>query len=87
MTDENDRTAELVEKLKQQRDELRLKIHLAKADARDEWEELEGKWEGLKERLRAAGEEAGEARGDIGAAARELAAELKRGYDRIRDRL
>lgn len=87
MTDENDRTAELVEKLKQQRDELRLKIHLAKADARDEWEELEGKWEGLKERLRAAGEEASEARGDIGAAARELAAELKRGYDRIRDRL
>ena len=32
---------ELVEKLERQRDELKLRAHLAKAEARDEWEELE----------------------------------------------
>ena len=83
----DERAQDAMEKLKQQRDELRLKMHLAKADARDEWEELEGKWDTLKSRLRSAGEEAGEATGDIGEALRGLAAEIKKGYDRIKEQL
>lgn len=87
MSDEGDRTQEILEKLRRQRDELRLKAHLGKAEARDEWEELEGKWNALKEKLKAAGGEAGEAKSDIGAAARDLASELKKGYERIREKL
>ncbi len=87
MTEENDRTLDFIEKLKQQRDELRLQIHLAKAEARDEWDELENKWGGLMERMKAVGEEAGEAKSDIGTAARELAVELKKGYARIMDQI
>ena len=87
MTEGNERVQEMVEKLKQQRDELRVKMHLAKADAKDEWNELEGKWDSLKDRMRAAGGEAGEVSEDIGDALKGLASELKNGYARIRDRL
>lgn len=34
----------LLDGLKQQRDELMVQLHLAKAEARDEWEELEKNW-------------------------------------------
>jgi len=78
---------ELVEKLERQRDELKLRAHLAKAEARDEWEELETKWERLRSRLKAAGEEADVVSEDVRAAASILADELKKGYERIRQRL
>ncbi|MCK5412530.1 MAG: hypothetical protein V3W35_06400 [Gemmatimonadota bacterium] len=78
---------ELVEKLERQRDELKLRAHLAKAEARDEWEELETKWDRLRSRLKAAGEEADVASEDVRAAASILADELKKGYERIRQRL
>ncbi len=83
----NERVQEAIEKLKQQRDELRLKMHLAKADARDEWDEMEGKWDHLRDRLKAAGGEASEAKGDVGDALKSLASEIKKGYERIRDQL
>ena len=74
----------VVETLKQQRDELKVKIHLAKAEAGDEWEKAEKKWEQLKTKTRMLGTEAGDASKDIGAAAKQLAKEIKHGYDRIR---
>ena len=43
MVDKND-INEVFENLKQQRDEIRVKMHLAAADAKDEWEALEKKW-------------------------------------------
>ena len=42
MTD--DRLDDLIDNLKTQRDELRVQMHLAKAEIRDEWEEIEKKW-------------------------------------------
>lgn len=78
---------ELAEKLERQRDELKVKAALGKAEARDEWNELEEKWDRLKSRLRAAGEEVDDASEDVRAAASMLMEELKKGYDRIRDRL
>lgn len=38
---------EMVEKLKTWRDELNVQAHLMKADAKDEWVELEKKWDQL----------------------------------------
>ena len=39
---------QMVQKVRQQRDELKVKIHLAKAEAEDEWATAEKKWEELK---------------------------------------
>lgn len=84
MVDRREQLKELLTKLEQQRDEIRVKMHLAKAEARDEWNDLEQKFERLKGRLGVMGEEADDAMEDINAAAGMLADELKKGYERIR---
>lgn len=73
---------DLVEDLKQKRDELRVKMHLASKDMQDEWQEIEEKWERFssKAELEATGEGLGDAFKDLGH-------ELKLGYQRIRDAL
>ena len=70
---------DLVADLKQKRDELRLKIHLASREAQDEWEELEEKMQEFssKAELGKTGEGLGEALGKLGQ-------ELKLGYKRLR---
>jgi len=74
----------LVDELKEQRDELRVRLHLAKAEARDEFEKLEKRWEHARGRLAVIGREAGEASKDVGDAARLVLDEIKTGYQRIR---
>ncbi|ARA92675.1 hypothetical protein AWN76_005515 [Rhodothermaceae bacterium RA] len=78
----------LVQDLKQRRDELRVKMSLARAEARDEWEKLEQKWEELEAKLEAKAdklEDVAEETTENLEAALELAAEeLKKGYARIR---
>ena len=71
---------DLVADLKQKRDELRLKMHLASKEAQDEWEELEEKMQELSSRaeLGKTGEGLGDALGRLGE-------ELKLGYKRIRN--
>jgi vacuolar-type H+-ATPase subunit D/Vma8 len=70
---------DLVADLKQKRDELRLKMHLASKEAQDEWEELEEKMQEFssKAELGKTGEGLGEALGKLGQ-------ELKLGYKRLR---
>ncbi len=75
MTDIDDIVAEL----KQKRDELRLQMHLASKEARDEWQELEEKMDEFKAKARLDETGAG-----LGKAAGQLGNELKLGYDRIR---
>lgn len=77
----------LIASLQQQRDELRLQMHLAKADARDEWEKLEKKWREIESRLDRAGDAARASAGDVGHAVEQVARELGRAYDRIRKAL
>jgi hypothetical protein len=84
MTQTHDDVKKLVETLKQQRDELKVKLHLAKAEAGDEWDKAEKKWEQLKTKTHVLGTEAGDVSKDVGAAASQLAKEIKHGYDRIR---
>jgi hypothetical protein len=74
----------LQEALLQQRDELRVRLHLAKADARDEWEGLEKKWAEVQVKFSQLQKSAGESMDDIEAAARLLGEEIQKGYDRIR---
>ena len=57
---------DLMDELKQKRDELRLKIHLGSKEAQDEWQELEKKMQDFSSRaeLGKTGEGLGEARAD-----------------------
>ena len=84
MTDEKVDLHRLVDELKEQRDELRVRLHLAKAEARDEFEKLEKRWEHARGRLAVIGKEAGEASKDVGDAARLVLDEIRAGYQRVR---
>jgi hypothetical protein len=75
---------ELFDKLATQRDELRVRMHLARAEVRDQWEQLEKQWEHARARLEVIGREAGDAAGDVGSALRLVAEELRKGYERVR---
>jgi SMC interacting uncharacterized protein involved in chromosome segregation len=75
----------LLDQLRSERDELRVRLHLAKAEAKDEFEKLEHKWDRLRGRLDAVGREAKDAGQDVLTAARLLGRELKEGYARVRE--
>lgn len=87
MADIQERLEKLLGELKQQRDELAVKMHLAKADARDAWAEMEKKWEQLRSKMALVGHEAKDVSHDVTAAVERVGAELKKGYERIRKAL
>ena len=70
---------DLMDDLKQKRDELRVQMHLASREVKDEWEELEEKTRKFmaKAEVSRTGEGVGEALSELGE-------ELKKGYKRIR---
>lgn len=78
---------EMLGRLKQQRDELNVRMHLAAAEVRDEWTELEHKWSRFESRARQVGSTTADAAGDVGSAVRQLGQELKAAYDQIRKSL
>ena len=78
---------QLAEDVKRVRDELEVKMHLAAADARDEWTELEKKWKHFRGRMDTVGKVAEEAAEGVGEALDVLGEELKKGYERIRSLL
>ena len=83
MTDFDD----VIEELKQKRDELRVQIHLASKEIKDEWNDLEEKMEDFSGKAKQFSDdtklkETGEGIGD---ALSQLGGELKRGYERITD--
>jgi predicted nucleic acid-binding Zn-ribbon protein len=76
-----------LEMLAKARDEMRLQIKLAKAEALDEWKRLESTWLGIEAEIKRVGEQSREPVKDMAAAARSLMEELRRGYDRIKAQL
>lgn len=73
--------------LLQQRDELRVQLHLAKMEAREEWEETEEKLVQFKSKLEEISGEAKAASEDVWAGVKVLGEEIERAYKRIRSRL
>jgi hypothetical protein len=84
MTDERAELRRLGDELKTIGDELRLKMHLAKAEARDEFENLERRLDHARGRLVVIGGEAREVTKDVLRATREVLDEIKTGYQRVR---
>ncbi|MEZ4412593.1 MAG: hypothetical protein R2910_06390 [Gemmatimonadales bacterium] len=87
MTTMRERLREMLEKLEQERDELKVRAHLGKAEAKEEWEKMEGRIAELRSRLDKAGDEAGDVMEDVGAAAKLLGEEIREGFARIRKSL
>jgi len=77
----------LIDDLKQQRDEIRVRLHLAKAEAKEEWERLETKWEHVRGKMGVVGREAGKTAQEVGTALNLAVEELRRGYERVRELL
>lgn len=75
---------EVIESLERIRDQIKVKIHLAAADARDEWDELEKKLGQLRGKAGTIGRVAEDAAEDVGEAVELLGQELKKGYERLR---
>ena len=84
MEDMKARLKGVMQQLETERDELKVKLGLAKLEAREEWKELEGKMDALRGRMKVIGEGAKEAGGDVAAAADVLAGEIKAGFSKIR---
>lgn len=83
MKNTKERITRLVDELKQERDELRLKLQLAKMEAGDEWQELDAKWEKFESKARAVGNATAESADEIGVAAKLLGEEIRDGFKRI----
>lgn len=71
--------------LRQVRDELRVQIHLARADALDEWEKAEAKWHRVQSQLSMSETGAKKAAKEATAAWRQLVREMSDGYSRVRE--
>ncbi|MBS0151952.1 MAG: hypothetical protein JSR31_13515 [Nitrospira sp.] len=87
MAEVTEQITKALEHFKQQRDELQVQLHLAKADAKDEWARLESQWDDIKPKLEAAREEVGKTAESVGEALSLAIDELKNGYERLRSRL
>jgi hypothetical protein len=74
----------LIDDLKQQRDEIRVRLHLAKAEAKEEWERLETTWDHVRGKMGVVGREAGKTAQEVGTALNLAVEELRRGYERVR---
>ncbi len=79
--------SDLVETLKQERDELRVKIHLAKLELQQEWEKTEKQWENFKAKADEVLKDTKEVAEEISESAKVIGEELKNAYLRIRERL
>jgi hypothetical protein len=79
-----DKYQKLMDEIKQERDELNVKAHLIRSEVRDEWEDMEEKWEHFCSHSKRAGREVKDASGEVWVATKLLGEEIKEGYKRIR---
>lgn len=85
MAEEKAILEELMSSLKQQRDELALKIHLGKEDAKDEWEKVQEKFTKLSDDFDPVKEAVEESASNLFQSLKLMAGEVKESFDRIRD--
>jgi hypothetical protein len=84
---ERDHLAQLISRLKQQRDELALQIHLGKQEAKDEWEKVTAKLDELTREYDPLKDAVEETAGNVFDALKLVAGEIEEGFQRIRKTL
>ncbi|TQV71673.1 hypothetical protein FLL45_21305 [Aliikangiella marina] len=77
----------LIEKLKTERDELKLKLHLGSMEAKDEFEKAEEKWDDIKSKAKEIADDTKETSDEFIAKAKIVGEEVKEAYRRISERL
>ena len=87
MADPKGSIDEMIDSLKQLRDELRLKIHLGSKEAQDQYDALEQKWDQMMKDSQPVKDAVSDTARGVGVAAELAADELKSGYEKIRDLL
>jgi SMC interacting uncharacterized protein involved in chromosome segregation len=83
MNEINKQMDEMARKLQHEAEELRVKVHLAKMEASDEWKELEEKLVKFNAKAKELGGVTVEASKDIGAAAKLLGEEIRDGFKKL----
>jgi len=73
-----------LEALRVTRDELRVRLHLGKLDAQEQWDQLEKRWQHVESKLKVAKDAGREVAGDVGEAANLTISEIKEGYAKLR---
>ena len=84
MSNLKDDLAEIMGSLKQERDELRLKMHLAEMEAKDEYDRLSGKFDELSDQYDPVRDAVEETADNVFAALKLAAEEMKNGFLRVR---
>lgn len=87
MSHEDSTIDELITTLKQQRDEIGLKIHLAGDEAKHEWQTLRDKLDKLTADYEPAKQAATESAGNVAASLKLVAEEIWDGFQRVRKSL
>ena len=83
MDDVKKRVSETLKELKQEAEELRVRAHLAKMEASDEWKNIEAKLVKLESKAKELGGVTAEAAKDVGAAAKLLGEEIRDGFKKF----
>ena len=83
MNEINKQMDEMARKLQHEAEELRVKVHLAKMEASDEWKDLEKKLVRFNAKAKELGGVTVEASKDIGAAAKLLGEEIRDGFKKL----
>lgn len=76
--------ADLILQLKQERDELKLKMHLGKEDLTDEWNALQDKLAALSRRYKPLRDAIEETSDEVWDSLKLVGGEIRTGFDRIR---
>jgi uncharacterized coiled-coil DUF342 family protein len=87
MSDKQTFLAELIKDLKQQRDELRVRIHLGSVELKEELNKLDDRLAELNDRFEPLKGALGETAEDVWESLKLVGGEIKEGFDRIRKSL
>mgnify|MGYP001815729571 CR=1 FL=1 len=79
-----ERLEKVLKELKTERDDLKVQLHLLNMDAKEEWNELENKYENFKSKASIVAEATEDSAGEVVEALKLVGEELHEGYKRIK---
>jgi uncharacterized protein with HEPN domain len=80
-----ERSEKIFKELEEERGRLQVQLHLFSMDAKEDWDELEKKFEKYKAKASVVAEVAEDSAGEVGEALKLVAEELREGYKKIKD--